>query len=72
MNRKEHLQWCKGRALGYVDAGDCPQAFASMTSDLKKHSETENHAAIELGMGLLMMGQLSTAEEMRKFINGFN
>lgn len=72
MNRKEHLDWCKKRALEYVDAGDLTNAWASMASDLRKHSETEGHAAIELGMMMLMTGQLSTQEKMRKFIEGFN
>ncbi len=70
--RAEHLAWCKQRALEYVDAGDLNNAFASMSSDLSKHPETEKHAGITLGMMLLMSGRLNTAEEMRKFINGFN
>lgn len=72
MTRQEHLAWCKQRALEYVDSGDNTQAYASMTSDLNKHPETEGHGAISLGMALLMSGQLSTAEQMRKFIEGFN
>ena len=74
MNRKEHLQWSKDRALAYVDAGDINQAFASFASDLGKHDETEaaRKLAATLGMPMLMMGALSTPDEMRKFINGFN
>jgi len=72
MTRSEHLQWCKDRALEYVDAGDLQQAFASMGSDLSKHSETAGHIGIELGMDLLMIGDLNTSEKMRKFIEGFN
>jgi len=72
MTRNEHLQWCKDRALEYVDAGDLPQAFASMCSDLSKHSETAGHIGIELGMGLMMIGNLNTSDKMRKFIRGFN
>jgi len=72
MTRTEHLEWCKKRALEYVDAGDISGAHASMTSDLGKHPETKNHPAIELGMMLLMAGQLSTKDEIRKFIEGFN
>jgi hypothetical protein len=70
--RAEHLAWCKQRALEYCDAGDTSQAWASMVSDLRKHPETEKHAAIELGMMMLMGGHLSTTGEMRKFIEGFN
>lgn len=72
MTREEHLAWCKQRALEYVDSGDTTNAWASMASDLSKHPETENHAAIQLGMMMLMGGQLATTAEMRKFINGFN
>lgn len=72
MTREEHLAWCKQRALEYVDHGDLTNAWASMASDLTKHPETEKHAAITLGTMMLMSGHLSTAPEMRKFINGFN
>ena len=70
--RAEHLQFCKDRALVYADQGDLPQAMASMGSDLRKHPETENHGGIELMMMLAMAGRLSTAAEIRKFIEGFN
>lgn len=70
--REDHLKWCKERATAYVDQGDTTNAFASMTSDLRKHPETESHPAIELGMMMLMGGHLSSADEMRRFIDGFN
>ena len=72
MTRAEHLQWCKDRALEYVDAGDLAQAWASMVSDLNKHTETANHGALELGSMLFFAGHLSSPDEMRKFILGFN
>lgn len=72
MTRTEHLAWCKQRALEYVDQGDVTNAWASMASDLSKHPETEKHAAIQLGMMMLMNGRLGTAPKMREFINGFN
>ena len=72
MTRAEHLQWCKDRALEYVDAGDLSQAWVSMASDLKKHPKTANHSAIELGFILAFAGHLSSSHEMRKFILGFN
>ena len=64
MDRAEHLQWCKDRALEYCDHGDINQAWASMASDLRKHEETANHSAIELGSMMLMEGQLKTVEGM--------
>lgn len=72
MTRQSHLEWCKKRALEYVDVDDLNGAYASMISDLSKHSETEKHVGRELGMTLLMNGKLNTAEEMRNFIEGFN
>ncbi len=72
MTREEHLQWCKDRALEYVEAGDNDQAFTSMASDLGKHDETREHAGIRLGMMMLLARKLEGGEAMRKFINGFN
>ena len=72
MTRQEHLEWCKKRALEYCDANDLQQAFASMASDLNKHEETAGHVGIQLGMIQLINGFLTTAEAMRKFINGFH
>lgn len=72
MTRSKHLEWCKKRALEYVDRGEMNDAYASMTSDLRKHPETKGHAAIVEGMQMLMNGHLSSADKMRKFILGFN
>ena len=72
MNREEHIQWCKDRALEYLNAGELTEAFTSMVSDLRKHDETKNHAGIELGMMLLFGGHLDDKTEIEKFINGFN
>jgi len=43
-----------------------------MASDLSKHPDTEQHAAIQLGMMLLLGGHLNSQAKMRKFIVGFN
>ncbi len=74
MTRQEHLQWCKDRALAYVDAGDLTSALSSMLSDMGKHPETEKSlaATAPLGMMLQIGGHLSRPEQMRDFINGFN
>jgi hypothetical protein len=71
-SRAQHLQWCKDRALEYIDIGEYAQAWDSMCSDLGKHPETKGHSAMQLGMALLMGGQLSTPEKMREFILGFH
>ena len=72
MTREEHLNWCKERALEYVEKGDVTNAYASMVSDLNKHPETSGHPAIELGVMLMMSQNLNTKDEMKKFIEGFN
>ena len=43
-----------------------------MGSDLGKHPDTEGHVGIQLGVSLMMIGDLDTPEKMRKFILGFN
>ncbi len=72
MTREKHIEWCKQRALEYIDINDINQAWASMCSDLGKHSETFGHSGIELGTAMIMAGHLSSQAEMRKFILGFN
>lgn len=72
MTRAEHLQWCKDRALEYAEKGDLTNAWGSMVSDLNKHDETRGHGAIQLGMMMVMSGNLKTKDEMKKFIEGFN
>ena len=72
MDRTEHLQWCKDRALEYVRLGDLDQAIASFQSDMRKHAETANHSALELMTMMMFGGQLSTSTDVEKFINDFN
>lgn len=72
VTREEHLAWCKARAIRELEVGDINNAYASMASDLGKHPETEGHAAIQLGMMMLMGGHLSSEKDMRRFIEGFN
>jgi hypothetical protein len=72
-SREEHLEWCKQRALEYLDAGDTPQAFTSMMSDLRKHEELQNHVGIQIGVGFMMLpGWITNREEVRRWIVGFN
>lgn len=74
MNRAEHLQWCKDRALEYADQGDTASAMSSLGSDLAKHPETKSstHIVAELMAPLAMMGEFEKPGELRKFIEGFN
>lgn len=72
MNREEHLEWCKKRALEYIDRGDIANGITSMMSDLNKHEGT----AIKPG-GIISALGLNAAisndiTEARRFIEGFN
>ena len=71
--RSEHMQWVKERALAELDAGGdraVVNAFNSLVSDLRKHPETADHAAIELGIGEMLLGNLGTPASMRDWIEG--
>ena len=72
MNRQEHLQWAKDRALEYAQKGDIQNAFLSMQSDMAKHEELANHLALQMGTMLLMGGNLKTESEITNWIIGFN
>ncbi len=72
MNRQEHLDWCKRRALAYLP--DAPrEAFASMMSDIRKHPELVDHIGVKLGARMMLIpGWKDNREEVRRFIEGFN
>lgn len=73
MNRSEHLQWSKDRAIEILDrSGDLGEAYASFCSDMDKHPDTAGHSAISLGLMLMLGGHINTVDEMKKYINGFN
>jgi len=72
-SRKEHLKWCKDRAIEILEeSGNVSNAYASFASDMSKHIETENHPAIGMGVMLLMGGHNEDISEMKRFIEGFN
>lgn len=71
-SRAEHLEWCKKRAIEYLDKHDVANAVTSMLSDLSKHPETEKSAkgaCAMLGISTIQQGDLHGA---RRFIDGFN
>ena len=72
ISRKEHIDWAKGRAEEYLDLRRVQESWDSFSSDLQKHPDTANHPALEIGLMSLMLGELSTVQEMREFIQGFN
>lgn len=70
--RNAHLQWCKNRAIKYINSGNMNKVFTSMLSDLEKHENTCDHPGIDLGMRLIIAGKLQEEKDMKKFIDGFN
>ena len=71
MTREEHLDWCKKRAMEYVQRGDLTNAVTSMLSDLGKHKETEPYLkwASLMGIGMLLT---KDSQNVVRFIQGFN
>jgi hypothetical protein len=67
MDRTEHLQWCKDRAIKYFATGDNAGGAASFASDMSKHEETENHLALRF-----MMIELMSGRSMIEYVQGFN
>lgn len=69
-SRSEHLQWCKDRALEYLNKGDIPQAVNSMISDLKKHEETATYHPTLYQLGMMHILTRNEAG-VRSWIEGF-
>jgi hypothetical protein len=76
MTRAEHVQWCKDRAMQYVNEGDLQNAVLSMMSDLEKHEETglNNRGGALAMLGLLAMQQAQSGDRdaVVRYITGFN
>lgn len=71
MERQEHLDWCKQRALEYLDAGDLVNAVASMMSDLSHRPDTDcNNPTLVMFAGMAVTN--GDADGVRRFIEGFN
>ena len=70
--RAQHLEWCKKRALAYVDQGCLQQALNSMIDDLRKHPKAADHPGIPIAVGRMAIGDLTTSGQVREFIEGFN
>lgn len=71
-NKEQHLNWCKERALQVLENGDTAGAFASFASDMAKHTETKDHIGLKMGLMLLATGNLSTYNDMKNHIEGYN
>lgn len=73
--RREHVQWCKRRAIPYADAGDLRQARDSMISDMTKNDETRAFINSSIGLHLIeeivAMVKAEDKQGVLDWINGF-
>ena len=65
MDRNEHLQWAKDRALKEPNG---LSMMVSFSSDMDKHDELKDHIALVLWATI----DLSNNFDVEKFIKGFN
>lgn len=73
MNRTEHLQWCKDRALQYLNNGQIAEGMASFTSDMSKHEGTDKTLNNGLSQPLILMAMMSNNQaECIRCVEGFN
>jgi len=74
MTRAEHMAWAKQRALEYADRGEADNCIASMISDLGKHEETKRSTTVAVftALALCIGGRQPNAQELRKWVEGFN
>ena len=72
MTRAKHLQWCKDRAMEYVNRGQLTEAVTSMMSDITKHPETNSPALAMLGLMAAMDAQAGNRDSVVRYITGFN
>jgi hypothetical protein len=72
MTRTKHLQWCKDRAIQYLDKGDVAQGMASFTSDMSKHPETNETLQNGLSHPIIMQALMTNnSRSCIECINGF-
>lgn len=73
MTRREHLDWCKQRAIDEMDFSKDPkQGLISMASDLRKHPETNDQLLISLTMAQMVINPHISRQQVINFIDGFN
>lgn len=68
---REHLAWCVERAMEYAHAGDMSGAWASFTSDVKKHPGTRHIAGHELYGMAMVSGLHNDPRSFKDFIEGW-
>ena len=69
--RREHLEFCKKRALEYLDRGDEIGAFSSFVSDMNNEDSTRQHPALGIFQAQ-MISFIGNPERLRHEIEGFN
>ena len=78
MDRFEHLEWAKSRAIELIDKGEMLNAVNSMTADMKEHPELKSlhvdgmFSITVMSMALFSRGRTPSKLEMKRFILGFN
>lgn len=66
--RKEHVEWCKQRALEELERSGVDAAMSSLASDFGKHESTNNASMMMLCVLIKEMNE----KDAKKFIEGFN
>jgi hypothetical protein len=69
---KDYLNWCVDRAMVYADMGDMTQAWASFTSDVRKHPDTEHIGYHSLLAMAMVSGLYNEPRKFREFVSGWN
>lgn len=69
---QEHLDWCVYRAMEYADAGDMPQAWASLLSDVGKHEGTAHIGTDSFSAMAMVSGLYNDPVSFRKWATGWN
>jgi hypothetical protein len=70
MNRSEHLEWAKNRALEYIELDDPQEALMSLMSDLSKHEDLRWHKNRESLM-LLILSNKEKSPEYIQFLKTY-
>ena len=67
--RAEHVQWCKDRAMEYLDHGDLAGAVTSMTSDMSKRDDC-NMSQVLLPLGMMYVIN-HDFDGVKRWVEGF-
>lgn len=71
--RGEYLQWCKDRAMEYVNRGELLEGVTSMMSDMEKRDDTKLGPALSgLGIHAAMAATQGNRDMVERYILGFN